>query len=221
MVELFHFDIETVSEYKDFNAFKSADQKGAELFENKYRKMEWESKYDSIEKAYLENAPIISTYGKICCISFGYVDNEGVSRISSYYGNEEIEIVTQFNDLLKKIEKKSFSLCGFRVLYFDIPWILHKLHKYEIEPASIIYLYDKKPWETRIVDLSDDWKSRFAWSFSFDELVYELGINSPKDLMNGSQVHEFYWNNKIEEIKTYCEKDVKASIEVSKRIYKK
>lgn len=38
--------------------------------------------------------------------------------------------------------------------------------------------------------------------------------------MNGSQVHEYYWKGKIEEIKTYCEKDVEACIEVSKRIYK-
>jgi hypothetical protein len=41
-----------------------------------------------------------------------------------------------------------------------------KLHKYGIEPANIIYLYDKKPWDCKIVDMSDDWKSKFAWAFS-------------------------------------------------------
>jgi predicted PolB exonuclease-like 3'-5' exonuclease len=85
----------------------------------------------------------------------------------------------------------------------------------------MIYLYDKKPWDVRVVDMSDDWKGRFAWAFSFDELAYELGINSPKDIINGSDVHKYYWKGKIEEIKTYCEKDVEASIEVSKKLYKK
>jgi predicted PolB exonuclease-like 3'-5' exonuclease len=140
--------------------------------------------------------------------------------IRSFYGDDERDIVESFNNLLKKIETKSYNLCGFRINYFDIPWVLHKLHKYEIEPANMIYLYDKKPWDMRMVDMSDDWKGRFAWAFSFDELSYELGINSPKESMNGSQVHEYYWKGRVEDVKTYCEKDVEVSIEVSKKLYK-
>lgn len=217
--ELFHIDIESCAEYKDFDSFKLNDERASSLFESKYNKMGWSEKYSDINEAYLENAGIISTYGKICCISFGFIDNSGANKISSYYGEDEKYIVESFNNLLKRIENK-FKLCGFRINYFDIPWILHKLHKYDIEPANIIYLYDKKPWELRIVDLSDDWKSKFAWAFSFDEMCYELGIKSPKDKMNGSEVNKYYWLGKTEEIKTYCEKDVLSSIEASKKIYK-
>lgn len=217
-MELFHFDIESCAEYKDFDSFKLNDEKGSSLFESKYNKMGWSEKYSDINEAYLENAGIISTYGRICCISFGFIDNTGANKISSFYGEDEKYIVESFNNLLKRVESK-FKLCGFRINYFDIPWVLHKLHKYNIEPANIIYLYDKKPWDLRIVDLSDDWKSKFAWSFSFDEMCYELGIKSPKDKMNGSEVHKYYWEGKTEEIKIYCEKDVNASIEASKKIY--
>ena len=220
-MELFFFDIETCGEYKDYDTFLDTDERGAKLFAGKFKKMNWSDKYVDINEAYLENAGIISTYGRIVCISFGFIDNEGKSKISSYYGDNEEDIVNSFNNLLKKIETKNFNLSGFRILNFDIPWVLHKLHKYGIEPANMIYLYDKKPWDLRVVDMSDDWKSRFAWAFSFDELAYELGINSPKDAMNGSDVHEYYWKGRIEEIKSYCEKDVEACIEVSKRIYKK
>jgi predicted PolB exonuclease-like 3'-5' exonuclease len=218
-MDLFMFDIETCGEYPDYNTFLLEDERGAKLFESKFKKMSWESKYENVETAYLETAGIISTYGKICCISFGYIDNNGDKQIRSYYGKDERYIVESFNNLLKKIEKKDFSLSGFRILYFDIVWILHKLHKYGITPANIINIYNKKPWELRIVDIADDWKSKFAWAFSFDELVYELGINSPKENMNGSQVHEYFWSGRIEEIKEYCEKDVIACIEVSKIIY--
>lgn len=220
MIELFHFDIETCGQYKDYDSFLDSDERGAKLFSSKYEKMGWLEKYSDINEAYVENAGIISTYGKICCISFGYVDSNGEKQIRSFYGDDEKDIVISFNDLLKKIEQKRFSLCGFRINYFDIPWILHKLHKYEIKPANIIYLYDKKPWECRIVDMADDWKQKFAWSNTFDEMCYELDVKSPKDLMNGSQVHKYYWSGRIEEVKNYCEKDVSSSIDVSKKIYK-
>jgi predicted PolB exonuclease-like 3'-5' exonuclease len=213
-MELFHFDIESCGQYKDYETFKSEDERGAKLFESKYNKM-WTDKFSSIE-----NAGIISTYGRIVCISFGFTDNNGEKKISSFYGDDEQDIVNSFNNLLKKIETKSFNLSGFRINHFDIPWLLHKLHKYGIEPASIIYLYDKKPWDMRITDMSDDWKQKFAWAFSFDEMCYELGVQSPKDIINGSDVHKYYWSGKIEDIKTYCEKDVSSSIDASLKIYK-
>ena len=211
-MELFFFDIETAGQYKDYGTFLDNDERGAKLFAGKFEKMNWNEKYADINEAYLENAGIISTYGRIVCISFGFIDNGGVSKISSYYGDNEEDIVNSFNNLLKKIETKNFNLSGFRILHFDLPWVLHKLHKYGIEPANMIYLYDKKPWDLRVVDMSDDWKSRFAWAFSFEELCYELGVASPKDIINGSDVHKYYWSGKVEDINTYCEKDVWASI---------
>ena len=220
-MELFFFDLETAGQYKDYDTFLDTDERGAKLFAGKFEKMNWNEKYADINEAYLENAGIISTYGRIVCISFGFIDNGGVSKISSYYGDNEEDIVNSFNNLLKKIETKNFNLSGFRILHFDLPWVLHKLHKYGIEPANMIYLYDKKPWDVRVVDMSDDWKGRFAWAFSFDELAYELGINSPKDIINGSDVHKYYWSGRVEDIKTYCEKDIEACIEVSKKLYKK
>lgn len=218
--DLFMFDIETVGNYKDWNDFKLSDLKGAELFKKKYDKFNWEDKYESIDQAYIENSGIVPAFGKIVCISFGFLDNNGDKKIKSYFGHNEREIVENFNDLLKKIEKKNFNLSGFRILHFDIPWILHKLHKYQIEPAEIIYCYDKKPWEMRVTDMSEDWRQKFAWSFSFDEMCYELDVESPKDNMDGSQVHKKYWNDDIESIKEYCEKDVSSSIDCSLKMYK-
>jgi predicted PolB exonuclease-like 3'-5' exonuclease len=218
-MELFHFDIETAGQYKDYDTFLDSDERGARLFMNKYEKMNWCEKYTDVNEAYIENAGIISTYGRIVCISFGYESN-GEKHIRSFYGDDERDIVESFNNLLKKIETKSYNLCGFRINYFDIPWLLHKLHKYEIEPANMIYLYDKKPWDVRVTDMSDDWKQKFAWAFSFDEMCYELGVKSPKDIINGSDVHKYYWSGRVEDIKTYCEKDVSSSIDASKKLYK-
>jgi len=71
-MELFHFDIETAGQYKDYDSLLDSDERGARLFSSKYEKMGWSDKYKDINEAYQENAGIISTYGRIVCISFGY-----------------------------------------------------------------------------------------------------------------------------------------------------
>ena len=83
-MELFMFDIETVCEYKDYETFLSNDERGAKLFEGKWKRMGWDQKF-SLEDSYLDQGGIISTYGKICCISFGYIDsnNQKKSLITS------------------------------------------------------------------------------------------------------------------------------------------
>lgn len=218
-MESLHFDIETAAQYKDFETFELNDQRGSELFRKKYSRMSsWLEKYQSVEEAYLEQAGIITTYGRIVCISFGFFhDNE--KRIKSYYGDDERDIVNSFNEMLKRIEKKNFNIVGFRILHFDIVYLLHKLHKYGIKPADIIYMYDKKPWDMRVIDMADDFKGRFAWPYSFDEVCYELDIESPKDKIDGSQVHKTYWGGDFELIKEYCEKDVSASLDMDRKIY--
>ena len=217
-MELFHFDIETAGEYRGYDEFRKSDERGAKLFEGKWARMGWDKKF-SLEDSYLDQSGIMSTYGRIVCISFGYIDSSGQKQIRSFYGEDERDIVSSFNDLLKKIGQKSFKLCGFRINYFDIPWVLHKLHKYGIEPAEMIAPYDRKPWDMRIVDMADDWKQKFAYAFSFDEMCYELGVASPKSKMDGSLVHEYYHSGRIEEIREYCEMDVSSSIDAGKIVY--
>jgi hypothetical protein len=163
-MELFHFDIETAGKWRDFDEFVENDKRGSDLFKSKWERMRWSEKYKDLNEAYLDNSGIISAYGRIVCISFGFTDDSGQIQIRSIYGEDEKDIVESFNNLLKKIEKKSFNLSGFRILHFDIPYVLHKLHKYSITPADIIKPYNKKPWEMRIVDMADDWRQKFAWS---------------------------------------------------------
>lgn len=219
--DLLHFDIETVGEYENFEQFEENDKRGSDLFYSKYIKLKWYDKYDSVDAAYIDNAGIISTYGKIVCISFGFTSNNGEKKIKSIIDGDEKSIVKYFNEVLKKAETKNINLSGFRIRHFDIPWLLHKLHKYDIEPSNIIYTYDKKPWEMRITDLSEDWKGSFAWFYSFDEVCYELNVKSPKVKTNGSLVHSIYWNEgDINRIKEYCEQDISSSIDVENKIYK-
>jgi predicted PolB exonuclease-like 3'-5' exonuclease len=45
-----------------------------------------------------------------------------------------------------------------------------------------------------------------------------LNIPSPKDLMAGPEVNRYFWQGRIEEIKSYCEKDIEASANLMLRL---
>lgn len=221
---LFYFDIETAGQYKSLESLMNNDRRGYELFLKKYHNNTWMSeRFSTASEAYLEYSPIFSTFGKIVCISFGYFTNKNTQgyRVDSIYGDNEKKIVTEFNNLLLKVSQKHMSLSGYRILSFDIPWVLHKLNKYGIEPSKLIDVYGIKPWDIRAVDLADEWKQKFRYYVSFDEVCYTLGIDSPKDEIDGSMVHSTYWKDKnIELIKDYCQKDVLSSMKVAEKMFK-
>jgi len=222
MRDLFHFDIETAGNYPTWDEFELNDQRGADLFRKKYDNY-WIERYDTIEEAYTSLAPVVSTFGRICCISCGYWSgDEKRIRSSTSTTNDEKDILLDFKKTLEQIEVKNFDLTGFRIRYFDIPFVLHRMHKYDIKPPSILQIYDKKPWEMRVRDISDDWRQSFARAFSFDEVCYELDLESPKDEINGSEVHNEFWKQtpqSLERIKVYCEKDVSSSLDVERKMY--
>ena len=219
---LFYFDIETVGQYKDIESLRENDEKGYDLFVKKFKNNPWMSeRHQDIGNAYLEYSPIFSSFGKIVCISFGYFHNKNDQgyTVMSIYGDDEEKIVKEFNTLLYKVGQKNMLLSGYRITSFDIPWVLHKLHKYDITPSKIIDIYGLKPWEMRFIDLADEWKQKFKYYNTFDEVCYELGVESPKDDIDGSMVHSTYWyQNDLDRIKTYCEKDVYSSMLVGKKI---
>jgi predicted PolB exonuclease-like 3'-5' exonuclease len=216
-MNLFSFDIETAGQYENYETFLKEDIRGADLFKKRH------ANYGSgeiIEDYYFNKAPVISTFGKIICISFG-INSNGNIKINSIYGNDEKSIVEQFNKIVDRLIETNYILYGFNILKFDIPWLLHKLHKYDIKPSDILYHYDKKPWELRVKDLSEDWRFKSSYTQSFDEVCYELDIESPKIDISGSDVHNVYWGGGLEQIKRYCEGDVRALINIGKKIYRK
>jgi len=217
-MKLMHFDIETRGQYKDFETFESNDPQGAKIFRNKYDTY-WHKEDETIEEAYLSRCSIVSTYGSICCISMGFQTADGEKEIKSIYGDEEKKIIEGFNKSLEKISRNGFHLSGYNIKHFDIPWVLHKMHKYGIQPAPILDIYNKKPWETMIVDIYEDWKQRAYSTYSFEEVCYELGIDTPKFDMSGKDVHRVFWENDLERIKKYCEADISASIDVERAVY--
>jgi uncharacterized protein YprB with RNaseH-like and TPR domain len=81
---------------------------------------------------------------------------------------------------------------------------------------SKINLFGKKPWEVPHLDTLELWKFGDYKHFTSLKLLTKiLGISSPKDDIDGSEVARvFYIENDIDRIVTYCEKDVIAVAQV-------
>jgi len=221
---LFYFDIETVGAHKDLDTLKEKDAKGYELFMKKYDKNPWMNEEHTPEESYLKFTPISSTYGKIICISFGYFqekDEKGYT-INSISNDDEYTLMKEIQRLFVKVSKKHLVLSGFNINGFDIPWIVHKLNKYDLLVPNVLKIYGKKPWEIHSFDLFNEWKSTYStYKFmpSFDEVCYELGVPSPKGAIDGSKVHYTYWEEgDLGSVVDYCEGDVYSSMLVAEKM---
>ncbi len=91
---------------------------------------------------------------------------------------------------------------------------------HNIELPYKLNLFGKKPWEVPHLDTLELWKFGDYKNYtSLKLLTNVLGIPSPKDDIDGSEVYKVYYEDKdIDRIITYCEKDTIAVAQVLLRL---
>lgn len=173
------------------------------------------------EELYPQRAAIFAEFGKVVCISAGYIKYEQdrpTFRCKSYYGADEAAILREFGEALNQfMARPERNLCAHNGKEFDFPYLGRR---YLINglplPHSIADIQDKKPWEVRLLDTMSLWKFGDFKNFSsLDLLCAVLGVPSPKDDIDGSEVGRVFWEEKdYRRIAIYCEKDVLATAQV-------
>ena len=170
-------------------------------------------KEDTPESLY-NRAGIYAEFGKIICISVGYlkkVEGKEQSRIKSFFGDDEKLLLKNFAELLNKhFSRPEHRLCGHNGKEFDFPWIARRMVIHGINLPALLDTSGKKPWETTHLDTMEMWKfGDFKNHTSLNLLAALFGIPTPKDDIDGSDVARVYWEDKnLERIATYCQKDV-------------
>lgn len=218
--QVLFLDIETVPEFDNFEDLSPVKQK---LWDEKSaykRRLDAKDGEEISASDYYKNAGIWAEFGKIICISVGYINqenNQSEFRIKSYYGDDEKEILKDFSNLLlSHYNTSNRLLCGHNIKEFDIPYIARRLLIHGLSLPNILNLMGKKPWEVPHLDTLELWKFGDYKHFTSLKLLTEiLGIDSPKDDIDGSQVRNvFYEENDLKRIVKYCEKDVIAVVQV-------
>ncbi len=206
-------DIETVPEEENFNALDETKQELYSL------KTQYQRKDDFTPEEFYERAGIWAEFGKIICISVGYFTFRSDIRhfrVTSFFG-EEIKILKDFSNLLANhFNQPQHILCGHNAKEFDFPFIARRMVINGISIPPKLNLFGKKPWEVPHLDTMELWKfGDFKHFTSLKLLTNILGIPSPKDDIDGSQVgHVYHVEKDIDRIIRYCEKDVIAVAQI-------
>ena len=210
IANILFLDIETVPLESNWNSLSEAHQN---LFK---KKTQYQRKEEFTPEQFYERAGIWAEFGKIICISVGYFA-ENQFRVTSFYGDDETKILVDFKTLLDKhFSKPSQLLCAHNGKEFDSPFIARRMIVNQIELPKKLNLFGKKPWEVPHLDTLELWKfGDYKHYTSLKLLTSILGIPSPKDDIDGSEVAAVYYEEKnIQRIVNYCEKDTIAVAQI-------
>lgn len=208
--KILFLDIETTSAVKSFDELSDDFKK------------HWEHKSNFIGKENetpaetYSRAGIYAEFGKIVCISVGYIKIEnGIKqlRLKSFYNHNEAELLVDFFELLNKhYNTTQHTLCAHNGKEFDYPYIARRGLVNGLNIPDILDLAGKKPWEVQHLDTLQLWKfGDYKHFTSLSLLTTIFNIPTPKDDIDGSMVNKVYWEeNNLERIATYCQKDVVA-----------
>lgn len=207
LTKILFLDIETVPEEENF------DQLSPYKKELWAQKSAYQRKEDESPEEFYERAGIWAEFGKIVCISVGYFviqNSERNFRIKTFFGDEK-QLLTEFKELLDNhFNLKTHVLCAHNGKEFDFPYIARRMIINNISLPKSLNLFGKKPWEIPHLDTMHLWRFGDYKNYTSLKLLAEvLGIPSPKDDIDGSEVaHVYYIEKNIDRIVTYCEKDV-------------
>ncbi len=210
-------DIETVASYSDYR-FISEEFKS--LWDKKALNS-WMNVDDKTpEDLYKEKAAIFAEFGKVIVIGIGFLkknENEEYNfRVTALHDDNEKNLLKNFKDLLEYKFPKNIRLCAHNGKEFDFPYLCRRMTVNGIKHPKVLELSNKKPWEVNHLDTMEMWKFGDKKGFtSLDLLTNIFGIESSKHSMDGSEVHNYYYDKKdIESIKKYCIDDVIALLQV-------
>jgi hypothetical protein len=141
-------------------------------------------------------------------------------RIKSFFGTEK-KLLTEFKTLLENhFSRPSQLLCAHNGKEFDFPYIARRMIIHGIDLPAKLNLFNKKPWEVPHLDTLHLWRfGDYKHYTSLSLMAYVLGIPTPKDDIDGSQVAQVYYQDgNLERIVNYCEKDVLTVAQVVLRL---
>ena len=207
-------DIETVpATYQ----FENLDQTTQELWDAKSKRMQRDG--STAEDVY-EKAGIFAEFGKIVCISVGFIKKKGHNvelRLKSFQNDDESALLTEFCRLLTShFNTDNDLLCAHNGKEFDFPYIARRLLINGLALPNALDIAGKKPWEVNHLDTMELWKfGDYKHYTSLSLLTHVFGIPTPKDDISGADVGRVYWEDEdLPRIAKYCEKDVKATAQL-------
>ncbi len=179
---------------------------------------------EEIAESYTEKAGIFAEFGKIVCISVGFVyrdreDRRLRIRLKSFADRDEKVLLENFNRMLDQYYPHTGEqfICGHNIKEFDVPYMCRRTVINQLKLPHMLDIVGKKPWQTpQLLDTLELWKFGDRKNYTSLKLLAGIfGFPTPKDDIDGSDVGRVFWQeDDLERIAVYCEKDVLATAQL-------
>lgn len=161
-------------------------------------------------------------FGRILCIALAVNDDEVKCYCSDEKGKwDEKKVLENF----WKIAGQCDMFVGHNLIEFDMRFIWQRSVLLGVKPSwqeedqrAPKYLSFAKYRSFPMFDTKQEW---LKWSFGgkshLEHIALALGLPTPKDGIDGSQVADFYRRGEVQKICDYCKRDV----ETTRAVYNK
>ena len=172
----------------------------------------------TLEEYFNEKAPLYAPFGRVVTIVVGRIKNN-ILTLTPYASYDEKELLEKFNNDLNLVYNNNPKLrfVSFNGVGFDTPYLEKRSIINGVKPATLLSEGHLEPWKVTQIDLAKIWKGNAFYPDSLVAVATALELPSPKDALDGSQVSEAFYEGRLDDIVTYCLKDV----ETTARIYRK
>jgi 3'-5' exonuclease len=189
----------------------------------------WEEKCQHLREPdsprhHYAKAGIYAEFGKVICISVGFVKETGngkILRVKSFYGDDEKQILTGFSELLSRnFNKKNNLLAAHNGKEFDFPFLCRRLAVNGLPFPAILNLSGMKSWNVPHLDTLDLWRfGDYKHYTSLALLAHVLGIPADSDRLEGKDIARMYWEKQNwQPILHTCQTDVVLTAQVLLRL---
>ncbi|MFA6047256.1 MAG: ribonuclease H-like domain-containing protein [Parcubacteria group bacterium] len=214
--------------YLDIETLPAGDEQHEALkflFEKKKAKKNKKENCDDHTdfEQYLLGTSFDGSFGRILCIAYA-IDDEPVEVLDGSV--DEARMIEKFWDIVESISVSpnhnsyqpdyGVQFIGHNVMDFDLRFIYQRSIINKVKPA-----YELPFTRYRNYPIYDTMKEWVKWANSnigLEHVALALGIPTPKDGIDGSQVYSFYKAGKTKDICEYCKRDVECTREVYKRM---
>jgi DNA polymerase elongation subunit (family B) len=170
---------------------------------------------EELVEMYGNQAALYADFGRVVCISVGMLSNQGF-KMKTFNDLDEKKQIADFYEMLDGFNGD--YLCGHNIKQFDIPYIAKRGMIHNIPPHALLDTSGEKPWTMDwLLDTKELWQMGSFDRTSLIALTNALGIQSPKEDLQGKDVPKYFWENPkghIQRISDYCERDVIAVYKV-------
>lgn len=208
-------DIETIAETTDFANYSKKSVREARYC--------GESS-ETPEVQYQQRAALHAEFGRIVCISCVLRTQGGEIKKISFCSDDERSLLSDFFEMINKAWV-SVLLWGHNIKSFDIPFICKRAIINGLKIPKALDYGTLPAWKMGTVIDTMEMRQRSGYLRTGLELLYLcLGVPSPKQELEGSQVSDLYWNSfktsagtedhraTLQTIASYCEGDALASL---------